>query len=186
VALEPRLKEGILLLISLVIISVLGIISAYIWTQVITRHYNFFEFCRYHLRCIESSFVELGIPLRYFGGEAEVFHQGKFFCAAMLEEESIPDNHERNKCDFPYDFKKVKGGLMNKEKSIVRVLVGLWAVCFFAAICYLVYYFIKDTGMLEFFKLVLQIFIGTFLGSLVGVLLALRIRHIGPWRRKKE
>ena len=60
-------------LLVLAVLAVLGVISAQNWMALNDKQTQYMEFCRRTLRNLEHRLTELGVPLRYFTLEANVF-----------------------------------------------------------------------------------------------------------------
>lgn len=122
--------ENSLSAISLGLIPLLGLLSAYSWALLITRQRNVLELCRCYLRGIESRLLELEVPLAYFKYEAMIFYRPSFKCKQKYVR--FRDDQK----DFPYYGSKVKIGLMKIEEYMAIFLSAFWFACFVTFLCY--------------------------------------------------
>lgn len=122
----------IMLFMSMMSVSILGIMSAWIWYRLIIKQADYLEFCKSSLRNIECRLVNLGIPLEYFKGESQVFHYGLPHCFRWSGERFPHSNRFREgKGIFSH---KVKGRLINIEKKIAFILCLIWIFLFLTII----------------------------------------------------
>ncbi len=118
----------IMVFMSMMLVSILGIMSARIWYRLITKQADYLEFCKSSLRNIEYHLVNLGIPLQYFKGESQVFHYGLPHCFGWSGERfPHSDRAREGKGIFRH---KVKGCLINIEKEIACILIFIWIFLF--------------------------------------------------------
>jgi len=116
--------------ISLALIPLIGLLSAYSWALLITRQRNALELCRCYLRGIEARLLELEVPLAYFTYEAMIFYRPSFKCKQKYVRFRDDQKH------FPYHGSKVKIGLMNIEEYMAIFLIAFWFACFVTFLCH--------------------------------------------------
>lgn len=103
------------------VISVLGILASYAWTEMIKRQRQRLELCRYYMRYIESQLP--GDFLRFCTYEAFVFHH----------------NNYSQLGDVKFPLKKIRKAVYRVELGIAWFLCGFWGITAgITAIVYLV------------------------------------------------
>ncbi len=114
--------------IALLVVAILGAISAYIWIVFVSRQRNVLDICRTYLRNIEDSLTELGVvPLGYWKYESLVSHPENYAEAELQDIRS--KNPSLFPCwHFPCGNYQKKIGLTGIEQGIAWFLFALWAL----------------------------------------------------------
>lgn len=127
------------------LLAVLGILSAHMWTELNEKQTQYMEFCRSNLRNIERRLSTLGVPLEYFTLESLVFGPAPNFdispYSATLEsievrkkkrcvirflwtQDQYPDPELTN--DNIHSVSKVGGGMIFFENRIANGAKFAW------------------------------------------------------------
>jgi hypothetical protein len=115
--LTPDNSKELLLLISLGVIPVLGILSAWAWTTLITRQHDVLEFCRCYLRGIETSLMKLGIPVGYFTYEKKIFHRDSRHDPQQFAHFTTDQDFTMDRDVFPFPLRTNRGIFADRHIS---------------------------------------------------------------------
>ena len=136
-------------IVMLLVLAVLGTISAQNWMSLNEKQNQYMEFCRRTLRNLEHRLAELGVPLRYFTLEAHVFgplrrevpnsagtavrtegtrHVAKFLWAG--EEYPDQDTDEKD----VHELAKVTGRIIYCDRTIASCMRVVWVLALIGTI----------------------------------------------------
>lgn len=134
-------------------LALAGAFSAYGWIRQHNKQGQYLEFCRRMLRNLEHELVKLGIPLRYFTLEAQVFGppyvkrkkvpksagtetrivgENRAFAKFVWAKERYPDRDTKNK--RAHELARVGGPLKECEKKIAFSILIVWVLILLIAI----------------------------------------------------
>ncbi len=130
----------------IIILAGLGVISSCFWIAMHNGQNQYLEYCRRTLRNLEHRLVDLGVPLRYFTLEAQVFGPppakkevprlagtatwlvGKGLAFAEFEwaDDRYPDVNTLYNSKGVHELAKVGGSLKDYEKYIAYIILLIW------------------------------------------------------------